>query len=214
MKRLLGILVLLIFSREGFSQNYFGYVTVTGGADIVTAARTAGNGSYVTGFTSPGSGATTWTVVELSGYIRSRGGISGRVRLGLYDAAGTTLVCEGTNYLSIANTETDYAWKGHIGVETVKAAGGVSPCTITGGTVYKIGITFNNTALEHYRVSGATSGFWTYDGTDNTAGMPAAIPADSASTYYYTTRCGVVQVGVGAARRPFSLAFPPEISNP
>lgn len=159
-----------------------------GGTDI------AGNPSGVTNnndntiifwkpYTCPGSGNKL--VQELSAMMYPTGGLTGIIRLGIYDSTGTTLLGQGISSTSVIGTFDN--WQGHM----TPASLSVNPLILVGGTDYILaltigGITCYSTHVDETRSNGS------YNLTDYTGGLPAAVPSITGSYYMYPIRCGVI----------------------
>lgn len=167
--------------------SYFGQQTQTSGSNPGGGGTAIAEWSAGT-FTCPGSGSQN--IQELSCYIF---GANVSLRLGVYDA-GNNLIAEGTS--AIVVTGAAYSWQGHMTQASVKAAGGVSPGVLVGGTAYKIAWARNANAASV--TFGGTTGADNYKLADYTAGMIATLPAaDGTDALAHCVRCGVDPASVG-----------------
>lgn len=133
-------------------------------------------------YACPGSG--NQNIQELSIFAF---GSTAHFRLGVYTTAGV-LVAEGTS--SILITGAVLAWQGHMTQASVKAAGGVSPGVLVGGTSYKIALTIDTNTISNIGKIDAVQ--TNTVATDYTAGMPANLPGSPGSfNFLYCWRCGV-----------------------
>lgn len=165
---------------------YFGQQTQT-----ATDAMTSAPILYVTvaTFVCPGSVGVNQNIQELSIYI-DRNGVTGSIRLGVYSSDGTTLIAESTSAIALAGT--GLTWQGAMTQAAVKAAGGVSPGILVGGTSYRLafanGAGFDGSPNLGYTTGGTSDN---YTLADYSSGMPASIPGGSAAGYRSCVRCGV-----------------------
>lgn len=154
----------------GPSVQYFGN-NVLGGTQL------AGVFTITRPYVCPGTGPQTVTSLE----IYASGVGTGAVRMGIYDSAGTTLICQGT---AAVTTVAGPSFQGHLGQVNITP----NPTTLTGGTTYLLSITQNATG--NMRYSTGTS-LTEYNTTDFTAGMPATATRTTASTVEPALRVGL-----------------------
>lgn len=140
----------------------------------------------------PGSGS--FNVQELSCYCYSTAAVN--LLLGIYDTSGN-LVGEGTAKVAMQADGGSPTWQGHMTEAAVKAAGGSSPCVLTGGTSYYLAVyTDALSSASYVRYDNAGVGIRFVSGGDNLTAMPATLPAySSASNMAYAIRCGVDPAG-------------------
>jgi len=177
---------------------YFGRNTTAGVEDSGDVGYCFGNNPAVTAWTCPGTG--NYTVQELTWYCKHSTGTAAQIRLGIYNAAGDTLIGEGTAAVTVDSTTA--GWYGHTTQASVKAAGGSSPCTLVGGTSYLLGGAIDET-------NGANLHPWIFDGGANAArvinaqtgwmdGMKATWTSNL-SVWLPNIRCGVIAAAVALA---------------
>ena len=168
-------------------------------------------GGLVPPYTCPLSG----NVQELSVYGSSTGTV--KIRLGIYSSLGV-LVGEGTSAVSLTAADSSDIWRGHMTQDSVKAAGGVSPCVLVAGQQYYLVFCEDTDQFNiWYKLYGSPADQYYQTGTDYTAGMPTNLPA-----YYtwqgeeITIRCNVTSaattqdslfVNVGGTWNPIFAAY-------
>lgn len=152
-----------------------------------TGATSSGTGSAETDwnntqvFTCPGSGPQT--VSELSAFIKVVGAYN--FRLAIYDAAGTTLLAQGTAAVAASGAADN--WQGHLTQANITP----NPVTLTGGTNYILAITSNGDIESDHWITGA-SGVGRFVGTDFTAGFTnGSLGSPSAATLVPPIRVGL-----------------------
>jgi hypothetical protein len=117
-----------------------------------------------------------------------------RVRLGVYNAGGTTLIAEGVNYTTLTGT---LGYQGHVNQAAVKTAGGASPGVVAGGTTYLLAIATNGAMENSYNSSGAGAA---YKAQDSTGGLPSSLPAATPlANYDLLIYCTYSAAGGGGA---------------
>lgn len=177
---------------------FFGQQT-TNSTDLHAGDRFIRSGSS---YACPGSG--NQNIQELSFQCHMNNAGSGqKVRMGIYTTAGA-LVAEGTAAITIVGNTL--AWQGHMTQADVKAAGGVSPGVLVGGTSYYIGC--YSTGGTDYVYYGDDNGAGTQDqfvdDINYTTGMPATLPGMSGLGYAMCVRCSVDPASSGT---PITATF-------
>lgn len=164
------------------STQYFGSTTIAGASTDATENQITFFNQTQT-FTCPGSG--TMTIQELSAYCDLGTG-TGTIRLAIYNAAGTTLIAQGTAAVTVV---AGPSWQGHL----TQASMTPNPATLTGGTNYTIAISigggFSNKPTLYVNGGAFNAGaFETNDYT--TIGFPATLSYTN-TTAVFLVRCGV-----------------------
>lgn len=138
-------------------------------------------------------------------WAKGTSALNGRLRLALYNAARTTLICEGSAYITV-NSATAQWWK-HTAFKD-KDGNDISPPTLSADTDYTICWSVNSTDIQYCYDSSANGDASEYDGIDYTStNYPASLGGGSA-----TNRMVFARVGVGTADS--GATIPPPASIP
>lgn len=173
---------------------YFGAVDASGNPSG-TSSNNDVNVVFWRAYTCPGTGQKQVTALEA---MMNYGTAVSPLRMAIYDAAGTTLLAQGTAAWNPANA-TD-TWEGHVGAGNLS----VNPLILDGGTDYIIALTFGSglsgSACTHVDGTRSAANHAAYD---YTGGFPASLPAVQNTFSHYAVR-----VTVEDSESPPSLLLP------
>ncbi len=183
MKRLLLILLFILFAGPVWAQTYFGEQTITG------TLRNMYDETWIyKNITHSTPAGGTWQVVAIEAYVKqSEAGKN--IRLAIYDTS-KNLVCQGSAAVTVVSSTG--AWEGHVGVSNISP----NPCNLSASTAYKLAATGDTNAYVN-DVDTGSSGDMEEIGTNYTSGFPASMGSGSDSTRKLTIR---VQIQSGKKR--------------
>jgi hypothetical protein len=157
---------------------YFGANTTSWTSSGNDGAIAEGNNDASVHYTCPGSG--NQVVSEISLYCDNVG-VSGNIRLAIYSADKSTLICQGTGAVAPGATTS---WQGHLSAASITP----NPAVLVGGTNYTIVYSADAGQVHHFYNG---SGSFYNSGADYTGGFPASISLPSNSGGETSIRAGV-----------------------
>jgi len=197
MKKLPLILCLLLLPTFSYAGGGM-MLGIVGGGTPAAAPSCAGVNTYYGDNDNVGDlnlgGYTVWnhdhtitvttggTICAITTVVRRSSAGSPTVRMAVYSADGTTLICQCDAAITLSNdafAEQSCAYPHLTGT-----------CTVLSATNYTIAVTAS--AITNIRGdAGQTNGAIQYNNTDYSAGFPASLPAGTDYTYHFDARIGV-----------------------
>lgn len=174
----------LLFAIPCVAQTYFGQQDTSSNATAAAGIRWNVSIYY--------QSSIAGTVTSLEAYLDATAG-TGQFRIGLYDSAGTTLICEGN---AATTTSTTEGWQTN--------ASPTGACSVATGTNYTLAITFSSNDIKYFYLTGETTN-WATNTTDYTAGMPASLPTVTPSNRNLAIRIGVTATSPPASSSSLML---------
>lgn len=168
---------------------YFGLCDSAGNPTNTDANNTGGtevdwNGTQT--FTCPGSGSQT--ITEITADVHQGVGGAYNIRCAVYDSTGATRIAQGAAAVAVVGASD--TWQGHVGQANISP----NPATLTGGTNYILAVAANGDLTSAHTKNG-TTGIGKFDGTDETGGFPASLPAGSTAGAVFAVRVGLADAG-------------------